>query len=146
VIAGSLFWAIAQVLARKLGRDDGLVQLKGVAIAGLPQLILATLLLERGQWQSMVTARAYQWLALAFVGAIGFYCAYAAWYALLRRFPVDTVAPFTLLMPVVGIVTAALVLGETIKTSHIVGGLIIVGGLMVITGFGNWGRRSSAAA
>lgn len=137
VIAGSLFWAIGQVLTRRLGRDDGLLQLKGVAMAGLPQLILATLLFERGQWQAVATAGLYQWLALAFVGVIGFYCAYAAWYALLRRLPIDTVAPFTLLMPVVGIVTAALVLGETIEMSHIIGGLIIVGGLMIIVGFGS---------
>jgi O-acetylserine/cysteine efflux transporter len=49
----------------------------------------------------------------------------------------DMVAPFTLLMPVAGVITAALVLGETIETSHLVGGFIIICGLAVVTGFGH---------
>src|SRR5207248_1238976 len=40
IILAALFWATGQVLARKLGRDGGVVQLKGLAIAGLPQLII----------------------------------------------------------------------------------------------------------
>jgi hypothetical protein len=36
----------------------------------------------------------------------------------------------------VGVVTAAAVLGERITTDHLVGGLIIIGGLVIIVGFG----------
>jgi O-acetylserine/cysteine efflux transporter len=133
MIAGALFWAIGQVLARKLGRDEGIVQLKGLALAGLPQLVLATLLLEEGQWPAITTASPRDWLALAFVAGVGFYLAYVAWYTLLRRHPVDSIAPFVLLMPVVGIVSAAALLGETITVAHLVGGGVIILGLVIVT-------------
>jgi O-acetylserine/cysteine efflux transporter len=133
MVAGAFFWAVGQVLARKLGRDEGIVQLKGLAFAGLPQLLVATLLLESGQWQAVATATAMDWLALAFVAGVGFYLAYASWYSLLRRHSVDTIAPFVLLMPVVGIFTAALLLGEQVTTAHLIGGAVIIIGLVIVT-------------
>jgi O-acetylserine/cysteine efflux transporter len=134
MIAGALIWAVSQVLIRKYGRDTGIVQFKGIAIAGLPQLLLATLLLDTGQIASIHSATAGDWMALAFVTVVGFYAAYAVWFALLRRCRVDELAPFTLLMPVIGILTAGAILGDTILISHVAGGLVILLGLAVVTG------------
>ena len=131
--AGALFWAVGQVLTRRLGRDQGITQLKGLALAGLPQLVIATVVLESGQIASITTATGLDWAALAFVTVVGFYIAYAAWYSLLRRFPVDTVAPFVLLMPVVSIITASILLGESIELPHLAGAAVIIAGLLVIT-------------
>ncbi len=131
--AGALFWAVGQVLTRRLGRDQGITQLKGLALAGLPQLVIATAVLESGQIASITKATGLDWAALAFVTVVGFYIAYAAWYSLLRRFPVDTVAPFVLLMPVVSIITASILLGESIELPHLAGAAVIIAGLLVIT-------------
>ena len=73
---------------------------------------------------------------LAFVGIVGFYLAYMCWFTLLKQCRLDEAGPFLLLMPVVGIVTAALVLGESVSLAQLVGrrwsscsGLAIVSGL-----------------
>lgn len=134
IIAGAFAWALGQVLARKLGRDDGLRFLRANAIAALPQLLLATILFEQGQLASLQTASPAQWAALLFVGVVGFYAAYAAWYSLLRQCRIDEVAPFVLLMPVFGIVSASLVLGESIAPAQIAGGLVILAGLATVSG------------
>jgi len=134
IILGSLFWAFGQVLARKLGRDTGLIQLKGMALAGLPQIVLATLIFEQGQWETVRSAGLEQWLALAFVIAIGFYVGYAVWFSLLRKHRMDEVAPFVLLMPVIGILTAAVLLGERISPAQIAGGAVILIGLSIVSG------------
>jgi len=134
IILGSLFWALGQVLARKLGRDTGIIQLKGMALAGLPQIVLATLIFEQGQWETVRTAGLEQWLALAFVTGIGFYVGYAVWFSLLRRHRMDEVAPFVLLMPVIGILTAAVLLGERISPVQIAGGAVILIGLSIVSG------------
>ncbi len=136
IVAGALAWALGQVLARKLGRDDGPRFLRASAIAAIPQLLLATLVFESGQIASLRTASLGQWAALLFVGVVGFYAAYAAWYSLLRQCRIDEVAPFVLLMPVFGICAAFLVLGETIAPEQIVGGLIILAGLAIVSGLG----------
>lgn len=134
IIAGALIWALGQVLAARLGKDGGILQLKGNAIAGVPQLALATALVESGQIEAVQTATMMDWLALGFVGLFGFYFAYVAWFALLRRCRIDEVAPFTLLMPATGLVTAWLVLGEAISPAQIAGGLVIVAGLAIVVG------------
>jgi len=134
IIAGAFAWALGQVLARKLGRDDGLRFLRASAVASVPQLLLATLVFESGQIAALQTASFTQWAALLFVGVIGFYAAYAAWYALLRQCRMDEVAPFVLLMPVFGIASAFLVLGESIAPAQTAGGIIILAGLAVVSG------------
>ena len=57
----------------------------------------------------------------------------------------DEVAPFVLLMPVVGIVTAAVLLGERIALVQIAGGIVILLGLAIVSGIISWGPRRSRA-
>jgi O-acetylserine/cysteine efflux transporter len=146
IIASAFCWSLGQVLARRLGRDSGAGLLKANAFGSLPQLALATLLIEQGQWQSVVDATWLQWSMLAFVGVVGFYLAYMCWFTLLRQCRMDEAAPFILLMPVVGILTAALVLGESISFEQVLGGVVILAGLAVVSGLGRpAGRRASTS-
>lgn len=134
IIVSAFCWALGQVLARKLGKDSGVGLLKANAFGSVPQLALATLVIEQGQWQSLVTADWVQWSALAFVGIVGFYLAYMCWFTLLKQCRLDEAGPFLLLMPVVGIVTAALVLGESVSYAQLAGGLVILFGLAIVSG------------
>jgi O-acetylserine/cysteine efflux transporter len=106
--------------------------LKANAIFSVPQLIAATLLLETGQWQSMVSANAGDWLLLAFVGFVGFYLAYMAWYSVLKTVRVEQAVPFILLMTPVGLISAVLFLGEKLTGLQIIGGAILMLGLAVV--------------
>jgi O-acetylserine/cysteine efflux transporter len=145
VLLGALAWAFGQVLTRLLGHDDGLTQFKGLTYAALPQLILASAAIETGHVEAIMTADRHDWLALAFVGVIGFYAAYAVWYVLLRRCRVDDLAPFVLLMPVFGIAFAWLVLGETVSAVQIAGGAVILAGLAIVAGLDGARWRSAVA-
>jgi len=134
IIVAAFIWALGQALARKLSLDSGVGLLKANALGSVPQLALATLLLEDGQWQSVTTAGWTEWSLLAFVGVVGFYLAYMCWFTLLKQCRIDEAAPFILLMPVVGIVTAALVLGETVSLAQDAGGAVILLGLAIVSG------------
>ena len=134
VTAGGTIWAFGQVLAQKYSRDAGMGMLKANAIAGVPQLALATWLLETGQWQSLTTATPLQWLQLGFVILFGFYFAYASWFALLKRVPMNVAAPFVLLMTPIGLVTAVVALGETMSPAQIAGGSVLLLGLAMVNG------------
>lgn len=147
IIVSAFCWSLGQVLAQFLGRDGGLGQLKANAFGALPQLALATLLIEQGQWQSLTSASAAQWAMLAFVGIVGFYLAYVCWFSLLRQVRMDEAAPFILLMPVVGFVTAYVVLGEAISLIQVAGGIVIMLGLAIVSGLGfPIGKRAGASA
>jgi drug/metabolite transporter (DMT)-like permease len=55
------------------------------------------------------------------------------WTSLMRRYPAGVVAPFSLLVPVVGIGLAALLLGERPSAVELIAGLVIVGGVLLGT-------------
>jgi O-acetylserine/cysteine efflux transporter len=66
--------------------------------------------------------------AVLFLGLVATALAYAVWGALLRRYPAATVAPFALLMPVVGALSSALAFGERFGPSRLAGmALVLVG-------------------
>lgn len=62
------------------------------------------------------------------------YC-FGAWNALLARYPAGMVAPLSLLVPVTGLITAQIVLGEHLSGMQWVGSVLILSGL-VISNFG----------
>jgi O-acetylserine/cysteine efflux transporter len=146
IIVSAFCWSLGQVLARKLGKDSGVGLLKANAFGSVPQLALATLLIEQGQWQSVVGATWLEWSMLAFVGVVGFYLAYMCWFTLLKQCRMDEAAPFILLMPVVGIITAAVVLGETVSLEQMIGGVVILAGLAVVSGMPLASRKGADAS
>ena len=54
---------------------------------------------------------------------------YSIWNMLLGRYPAGMVAPFALLAPPVGLVAAALVLGQVPNPVEAVGAVVLVGGV-----------------
>jgi O-acetylserine/cysteine efflux transporter len=146
IIAAAFCWSLGQVLARRLGQDNGPGLLKANALGSVPQLALATLLLEQGQWQSLTNASWVEWSMLAFVGVVGFYLAYMCWFTLLKQCRMDEAGPFILLMPVVGIITAAAVLGESVSVAQLIGGGVILAGLAIVSGLGFPLRKGAGGA
>ncbi len=136
IVSSGFVWSMGQVLVRKWGKDDGAGTLKANALFGVPQLILATLVIETGQWQAITTATPLQWAALAFVGVIGFYVAYVCWFSLLRRVGLDEAAPWILLMTPIGLVCAVVVLGERMTIIQIAGACVLMAGLAIVSGLG----------
>jgi O-acetylserine/cysteine efflux transporter len=132
VAAGAAVWALGQAAARRLSRDHGTVFLAGIAVAAVPQALVASALLESGQWAAVRTATPGDWVTLAVVILAGYVMAYSIWYGLLRRYRVDQVTPFAFLMPLFGVVASTLLLGETLSLGELAGGGVIMAGLAVV--------------
>ena len=132
MLAGAAFWALGQVAARRLGRDDGMTLTAGIAVHALPQMLLASALLEHGQWTAIASATWRDWATFAAFALLGFVAAYTIWYGLLRRHRVEQVIPFSLLMPVVGVLSGVLLLHERITANELAGGAIVMAGLAVV--------------
>ena len=65
---------------------------------------------------------------------------YGLWARLLAHHSAATVAPFALLVPVVGLIAAALVFGEALSALELVGGALVMAGL-ALNVFGDWALR-----
>jgi O-acetylserine/cysteine efflux transporter len=69
--------------------------------------------------------------AVAYLSWIATLLGYGLWSRLLSLYPANKVAPFSLLVPVVGLITAYLVFGETLNSLQWTGSLLLMSGLMI---------------
>ena len=138
-IAAASMWALGNVVTRKLGKVNlvGLV-VWGSLIPPLPFLALS-LWLEGPELisQSLRTLGVDSLLVLAYLAFGATILGYGLWSRLLSRYPASQVAPFSLLVPVVGISSSALLLGERLGSLQMVGAALVMAGLLINV----WGGR-----
>src|SRR3546814_5129180 len=70
-------------------------------------------------------------LGLAYTVLIGTIAGSGVWSWLMSRHPAGVVAPFSMLVPVVGMSAAWLMLGETTSPGELVGAVLVVGGVLL---------------
>jgi O-acetylserine/cysteine efflux transporter len=132
LLGGAAAWALGQAGAKRLSRDDGITLTAAISLYALPQMTLASFVLESGQWMAVTTAAPVDWLRFAIFAVLGFVLAYTIWYSLLSRYRVDQVVPISLLMPVVGVISGVVMLGEQLTLPELFGGAIVMAGLAVV--------------
>jgi len=132
VVGAAFCWASANIQVKALGEIDA-VKLNGwIAILAAPQLIIASSLLEGHPWQQVTTAAWQGWAALLYQAVIVAIFSYWIWYNMMRRYPVNLVMPFTLLLPMIGFICGAAILGDEITARMIIGALATVAGVAII--------------
>ena len=133
VIAAALVWAAGNIQVKALGDSVDAVQLNGwIAILAAPQLLIASWIIEGPQWLHVPEADWTGWGALLFQAVVIAVFTYWIWYNMMRRYPVNQVMPFTLLLPLIGVAAGALMRDEAITWQMIVGGLATVAGVGII--------------
>jgi len=79
--------------------------------------------------------------AVAYIAWISTLLGFGLWTFLMSRYPVNRVAPFTLLVPVVGLTTGWIVFGEALQLVHFAGAGLLMAGLLVnVLGGPAWAR------
>ncbi|NJR13964.1 MAG: EamA family transporter [Phyllobacteriaceae bacterium] len=134
MLLGTAAWGLGQAMIGRYGETEPTMLLKRTSLHGAVQLTVLTALFETGQWQSLVTADALDWLGLGYLSVIGFALAYIVWYGLLKRNPVSAVSPFIMVIPVVTLLTAVLLLGEPLTVPKLAGGALILLGVAMASG------------
>jgi O-acetylserine/cysteine efflux transporter len=132
VLIGSACWSAGQAAARGKVLDEGPTLIAGIALCATPQALIASLFLEHGQIEAITSASLGLWAVFLVFSIGGFVTAYSLWYGLLRRYRVDQVIPFTLLMPILGVISGGAILGESVSAMELLGGIVILIGLSVV--------------
>ena len=119
VIGAALAWALGNIQVKALGDEIDAVTLNGwIAILAAPQL-LRRLLADRGpQWQQLRTPPGSAGPPCCSRPIVIAIFTYWIWYNMMRRYPVNQVMPFTLLLPMIGVAAGALLRGETVHLAH----------------------------
>lgn len=102
-VAAAAMWACGNIVTRALGKYAPFNQLAFVV------------------WAS----------AVAYLAGAATLLGYGLWTHLLGRYPANRIAPFTMLVPLVGLTTGWLVFGEALQPVHFAGGALLMLGLTV---------------
>ncbi|HEY3337924.1 MAG TPA: EamA family transporter [Propionicimonas sp.] len=137
VLAGGLGWAFGNLASRLAKPPNPLhLTLWMSVVVPVPMLVLSLLTEGPVRIASSLTgafgAEAVPaWIGLAYTCIIGTAVGSGIWTWLLARHPAGVVAPFSMLVPVAGILTAAIVLGERPTWLELLGGAVVVVGVMI---------------
>ncbi len=126
-------WACGNLVARSAGVTQGL----GLVVWG--SVVAAPVLGVLALWQvgpsrlpsALAGIDGGGLLALAYLTVVATVLGFGTWSALLGRHPAAVVAPFTMLVPPIGLVTAWLALGERPTPAALAGSALVVGGLLL---------------
>ncbi|SMF24732.1 EamA family transporter [Pseudogulbenkiania subflava] len=155
-VAAALSWAASNVVVRLIGRAGYRVEPLGLVVWSslvppVPFLMLS-FWLEGGERIAAALGHFSlpSLLAVAYLAFVATLFGYGLWSRLLARHAANKVAPFSLLVPVVGLIAASLLLGERLSAGQAVGSLLLLAGL-VINVLGErlrdyWRQREAAGA
>ncbi|MFF8612664.1 EamA family transporter [Streptomyces sp. NPDC015350] len=131
VIAAAACWGVSNVLTRKAAPPDSLNFMVWVSTVPVLPLLGLSLLFE-GWDRDAEALAALDWSGvgiIVYVAWITTVFGFGAWGFLLSRHPASSVAPFTLLVPVFGMSSAALLLGESVSPLRWCAAALLVGGV-----------------
>ncbi|AIY41042.1 Permease of the drug/metabolite transporter (DMT) superfamily [Collimonas arenae] len=131
VIGAGMSWASANIVTKKIGKINPLALMAWGSLMAAPPLLLASAVLEGpAAWHSAFSH--FGWISVAAVLYQSYpntIIGYGIWTILMRKYPAATVAPFSLLVPLVGMLSAAILLDESLQWWKIVAGLLVLAGL-----------------
>ncbi|MFI6641890.1 EamA family transporter [Streptomyces sp. NPDC050504] len=145
VIAAAAAWGVSNVLTRKAAPPDALNFMVWASTVPVLPLFALSLLFE-GWDRDRAALASLDWTgvgALLFVAWVSTVLGFGAWGFLLSRHPASSVAPFTLLVPVFGMSSAALFLDESVSPLRWCAAALLVGGVAV-TSMGRRGRDAGS--
>jgi O-acetylserine/cysteine efflux transporter len=146
VLIGASFFAAGQVMTKALKGAVGGFQLTAwVAVFAVPQLFVTSFLVEENHWHHIQTADQIVWITILYLGFAMTALGYSLWYRLINRYSINVVMPFILLVPFSTVISAVLLLDETLSPYVLVGGLTTIAGVILIVFRGSpFGRKQPA--
>jgi O-acetylserine/cysteine efflux transporter len=142
MLAGSFVWAIANFQMKALGHVDGFSLNAYMALFTVPMLAIASAVFETGHIAAIASASLWAWSGVAYMACIITIVTYWAWYRLLRRYSVNIVVPYSLLIPIFGVLAGVVLMGDPFGWQSFAGAAVTVAGVAAIT----LGKRKQAGA
>lgn len=129
MLVAVVLWSVYTILAKGLADMDQLAVTAYSTMLGTLMLIPAALFESYGK--SFPTISASGWLSVLYLGAVSSAAGYLLYNRSLQHLEASQTANFLNLMPVIGVATAFLFLGETLTMWQLAGGLLVLIGVWI---------------
>jgi O-acetylserine/cysteine efflux transporter len=131
-VAASFMWAVVNIQVKLIEGVDGVSLNAWMALFAIPQLLAVSLALESGHLPALLAADWLAWFAVAYAAIAVTVIGYVLWYRLLARHSVSLLMPFTLLVPVFGVLAGVLLRGEAFGWQRAAGAIVTLIGVAII--------------
>lgn len=135
ILAAAATWGIGNLITKQIKSEkNNLMALIvwGSFVACIPMFILS--LMIEGSANFMATFTHISWKGVGSLFYIVFastWVGYGVWNWLMARYPVGMVAPFTLLVPIIAMISSVVVLREPFLLWKVEAGALVIGGLCI---------------
>lgn len=136
-LAGAFCWACGNIFNKKIMQHSSRPAIMSLvvwsALIPIVPFMVASLIFDGPalMLQSVVSIDFTTLLSLVYLAFVATILGYGIWGMLLGRYETWRVAPLSLLVPVVGMASAALLLGETLSALQLVGAVLVMAGLYI---------------
>lgn len=131
-LASALAWAFYNVQVKYLGRMKLFSFIGLISLFGSMQLLLLSGIFEHNQLELVkhMPLPIFGWLMYMVLAAT--ITAHGTWYHLLCKYPINVIAPYTLLVPVFGMIFSMILLHEPMGLNLLSGALLTLAGVTMI--------------
>lgn len=132
-IAAGFFWGLSNLIVKRAGQIDMFGFVVWSSLVPPIPLLLLSFVLEGGQTYTQLTTQLTLrgGLSLAFIIYMATLFGFGIWSMLLSKYPASTVAPLSLLVPVIGMASSMILLGESFTMFEALGSALVLAGLGV---------------
>ena len=136
-LAGGLGWAIGNVCSRKAAAPNPLHLTLWMSVVPPLPMLAVSLYVEGPQWIGHALSTAFtvqalpSVLGLLYIVVVATLIGYGIWNTLLSRYPSSSVAPFSMLVPIVGVLSSWALFGEVIDGVEALAGIAVIGGVLI---------------
>jgi len=131
-LGAAFAWAVFTILLKRVGQVEMPRLMIWISVVPPLPLLGLSLALERGQWQAIEQIRWEGLGALFYTAIVSTILAGALWGRLVKHYTPSTVAPFALLVPVFGMASARIALGEHYDAAKWAASLLVMAGLATV--------------
>ncbi len=131
LLLSALAFALGNLVTRKMGKVSVFPFLVWMSLIPIIPLSLLSMLFEHGQWAALTTFNLGALLSIAYVVLVSTLIGFGIWNYLLRLYPAGKIAPFLLLVPVFGAISAAIFYQERLHFMEWIGASVLLMGLSI---------------
>ena len=125
--ASVLSWSVYTILAKRISNADPIAVTAVISLIGTVMLVPVALVENADLSLSSIPRDG--WLAILYLGGLASAASYLLYSRALRDIDASLVGTYINLSPVIGVVSGVLVLGETLTTFAIIGGVLVLVGV-----------------
>ena len=132
ILGAAASWGGGNLISNMSDNNQFSLVIWGSFVAFIPMLLLS--LLFEGPAAIRYAYEHVTWLSgssLLYTVYLSTLVGYGVWNWLLCRYPVGVIVPFTLLVPIVGVISSVLILGEPFQPWKFGAGVLVISGLCI---------------